>query len=182
MELSMGDLMDRSLDGLQFTHALLYGDPRFCRAVIPFCTCSDLFKADRHRRNLAQPFQHFIIVYHIATQFRHTDGGQLFSFCLRNIKHIGNPKKGSIYLLYLFHWFSVRPNGRLSSGIHLLCLSFFLIRYWGQDLYPLFPLLYCPVECVSPFAEASYQSGIRLLHGNKQRIVKAVVMEFRHSC
>ena len=85
MELSMGDLMDSSLDGLQFTHALLYGDPRFCRAVIPFCTCSDLFKADRHRRNLTQPFQHFIIVYHIATQFRHTDGGQLFSFCLVDI-------------------------------------------------------------------------------------------------
>ena len=50
MELGMGNLMDRRLDGLDFAHALLNGNPVFYMREVAFCAIGDVFKGNGDRR------------------------------------------------------------------------------------------------------------------------------------
>ena len=66
MELCMGNLMDRRLDGLDFAHALLNGNPVFHRRKVTLCAIGNVLKGNGDGRQFFESIKKGSVVLHTA--------------------------------------------------------------------------------------------------------------------
>ena len=177
----MGDLMDGRFQGLQLTHALVNGNPLFFQMVITVCASLDVLKGNRNRRCLFQRGEKILILFHTAGQLRHGNVRYFLALGLAHIKNCDDAKGRDFNFLFLGDGLAVCADHRLlSSRVDFLHLLFHFIRGRCQYLDAFFTFLHMALKVVSPLAKTGNQRGVRLLHGNQQRIVEAVIMELGH--
>ena len=181
MKLLVGHLMDQGLDRLHFTHAFLQGDPLLGRVIIPFGSGFDLFKADRYRTDVFQCGQQPAVTVHPAGKLIHAQRRKFLSFCLTDIKNRCDPE-GRIFDLNGFRdRFTLRVQLR-SAGCRIQDFPFLLCLVGRRcdDLDSLFSLLHMTLVLFLPGLITGDQCGVRLLHGDQQRIVQGVIVELGH--
>ena len=181
MELGMGDLMDGRFQGLQFTHALVNGNPLFFQMVVAVCAALDVLKGNRHRRRLFQRGEKILILFHAAGQLGHGNVRDFLALGLAHVKDCDDAKGRDFNFPFLGNGLAVCADHRLlSSRVDFLHLLFHLVGGRGQYLDAFFAFFHMALKVVPPLTKTGNQRGVRLLHGDQQRIVEAVIMELGH--
>ena len=179
MQLRMGDFMDSGFQGLKLAHALVNGNALFLQVVIAVCAALDFLKADRDRGSLFKGSENVLETLHVARQHINGNVGQFLTLGLGHVKDRYHLKGGDSDFLFFLNRLTVRTNngliGRRVDFIHFL-LDF--ERGRGNDFDTLFAFYHVALKVVFPCGEARHKGSVRLLHGDKQRIIEAVIMEF----
>ena len=181
VKLGMGNLVDRRLDGLDFTHALLNGNAVFYMREVAFCAIGDVFKGNGDRRQLFESIKKGGVVFHAACQLVHGNIGKLFAIRLGHIEHAHHLEGGTGHFNRLGDRLAVLiENGLLRCRVEFFPLFLHLVRRGGKDFDALFALHHMAVEVALPCRVTGDQRRIWLLHGDENRIVKRVVVELGH--
>ena len=181
VELGMGDLMDSRFQCLQLTHALVNGNPLFFQMVVAVCAALDVLKGNRHRRRLFQRGEKILILFHAAGQLGHGNVRDFLALGLAHVKDCDDAKGRDFNFPFLGDRLAVCADHRLlGSRVNFLHLLFHFIRGRGQYLDAFFAFLHMALKVVPPLTKTGNQRGVRLLHGDQQRIVEAVIMELGH--
>ena len=181
VELGMGDLMDGRFQGLQFTHALVNGNPLIFQMVVAVCAALNVLKCYRHRRRLFQRGEKILILFHTAGQLGHGNVRDFLALGLAYVKNCDDAKGWDFNFLFLGDGLAVCADHRLlGSRVNFLHLLFHSVGGRGQYLDAFFAFLHMALKVVPPLAKTGNQRGVRLLHGDQQRIVEAVIMELGH--
>ena len=181
VELGMGDLMDSRFQGLQLTHALVNGNPLFFQMVVAVCAALDVLKGNRHRRRLFQRGEKILILFHAAGQLGHGNVRDFLALGLAHVKDRDDAKGRDFNFPFLGYGLAVCADHRLlGSRVDFLHLLFHLVGGRGQYLDAFFAFLHMALKVVPPLTKTGNQRGVRLLHGDQQRIVEAVIMELGH--
>ena len=181
VELGMGNLMDSRFQRLQFTHALVNGNTLFFQMVVAVYAALDVLKGNRNRRCLFQRGKKILILFHAAGQFGHGNVWDFLALGLAHVKDCDDAKGRDFNFPFLGNGLAVCADYRLlGSRVDFLQLLFHFIRGWGQYLDAFFAFLHMAFKVVPPLAKTGNQRGVRLLHGDQQRIVEAVIMELGH--
>ena len=178
MELGMGNLVDRRLDGLDFTHTLLNGNAVFYMREVAFCAIGDVFKGNGDRRQLFESIKKGGVVFHAACQLVHGNIGKLFAVRLGHIEDAHHLEGGAGHFNRLSDRLAIFvEDGLLGYRIKLFVLFLHLIGRGGEDFDTFFALHDMAVKIALPCRVTGDQRRIRLLHGDEKRIVKRVVVE-----
>ena len=181
MQHGMSNLMDHRLDGLALTHIGTNTDFFVHVAVITFCVALDLSKTNWHRRYLFDCLFQQGIILDTGSQFIHFQRRQRFSVCLGIIENRCYPEPGN----HPLHHFDFRLPALIQHrkpGVLVDFLPLFPFLYRGRrdDLDALFTLFHIAVKLIFPGIVPSHQRSIWTLHCDQQRIIEAVIVEFRH--
>ena len=174
----MGDFVNGRLDGLQFAHALLNSNPLFRQVVVAVRASGDVLKTNRDGGGLFQRLEKILVLLHAARQFLHPQRGQRLPLGLAHVKDGNNLKGRNLYLLNLGDRLSVPADHLLALGVQLRHFLFGLKRGWSQYLDGLFAFLDVAVKIIPPLVIAC--DKLAALHGDQERVVKAVTVELRH--
>ena len=178
MELGMGNLVDRRLDGLDFTHTLLNGNAVFYMREVAFCAIGDVFKGNGDRRQLFESIKKGGVVFHAACQLVYGNIGKLFAVRLGHIEDAHHLEGGAGHFNRLSDRLAVLvENGLLRCWVEFFPLFLHLVGRRSKDFDALFALHHMAVEVALPCRVTGDQRRIRLLHGDEKRIVKRVVVE-----
>ena len=181
MELGMGNLVDRRLDGLDFTHTLLNGNAVFYMREVAFCAIGDVFKGNGDRRQLFESIKKGGVVFHAACQLVYGNIGKLFAVRLGHIEDAHHLEGGAGHFNRLSDRLAVLvENGLLRCRVEFFPLFLHLVGRRSKDFDTLFALHHMAVEVALPCRVTGDQRRIRLLHGDEKRIVKRVVVELGH--
>lgn len=183
MKLCVSDLVNCRLDGLDFAHALLNGDPVFYMGEVAFCPVGDVFKGNRDRRQFLERIKKGGVVVYAAGQLVHRDVGKLFSVGLGHIENTHYLEGGTSHLNRLGDRLAVFvQNGLLRYRIELFLLFLYLVGCGSKDSDAFFALHHMAVKVALPCRVPGNQRRIRLLHGDEQRVVERVIVELGHRC
>ena len=158
--------MDHRFYGLALAHADLNTDFFVYIAVIAFGISFDFIKSHRHRRYLLDCRRKQRIVFNAGRQFMRSQFRKRFTIGLRHTFH---------FRLTVFI-----QHSQTRILVDFLPLFPFLYRGRRDDLDALFPLFHIAVKLIFPGIVPSHQRSIWTLHCDQQRIIEAVIVEFRH--
>ena len=149
--------------------------------VIAVCAALDFLKADRDRGSLFQCCEKVLEAVNVPGQLVHGYIRQLPPLGLGHIKDGYHLVGGYLDFLFLGNGLPVLPDNRL-PGLRVGFLYFLLYRKRrrGYDFDSFFAFHHVPSKVIFPRGKACHKGSVGLLHGDKQRIVKAVIVEFRH--
>ena len=139
----------------------------------------DILKGDRDGGSLFKGCEKILVAVNVARQLVHRNVRQLLSLGLGNVENRHYLVGGYLDFLFLGDGLSVlADNGLLCVRVYLLHFLSDFERRRGNDFNPLLPFHHVTPEIVLPSGKARHKGSVRLLHGDKQRIVEAVIMEF----
>ena len=174
--------MDSGFEGLQLAHALINSDTLILQVIVAMCATYDFFKTNRDRRSLFKGCEKVLVTLNVPGQLVNRNIRQFFSLGLRHIKNRYHLISGYGNFLFLHDRFSVFPHNRLSCmRVDFLRLLFYLERRRGNNLDTLFAFYYVTLKVIFPSSKSCHKGSVGLLHGDKQRIVKAVIVEAGHN-
>ena len=179
VQLCVCDFMYRRFQGLNLAHALVNGNALVLQMVVAMRATRYLLKADRNRGSLFKGSEKIPVTLHVACQFVNGNVGKLFPLGLGNVENRHYLVGGYRDFLFLRNRLPVFPNNRLLRvGVDFLHFLFDFVRRRGNDFNSLLPFHHVSPKIVFPCGKARHKGSVRLLHGDKQRIVKAVIMKF----
>ena len=112
----MGNFVDRRLDGLDFAHALLNGDPVLNRREVAFSAAGNVFKGNRGGRLLFQSFKKGSVVLHAAGKLINDNVRKLLAVGLGDVKDTHHLECGTHHFHSLRNGLSVCIQHRLLRG------------------------------------------------------------------
>ncbi len=173
--------MNGCFHGLDLTHIFLNGDAALRLMVIAFGLAIYFFKFHRYRAGALQCFEEHFELFHIPGQFIDSQRWYFTAISLAYIKNIYYLKGR---MQDFFDFFLIRAVRILQDFpcIWILFIDFYLLFVWcgSQDADSLFSLIYLAAELLLPGGIACHQCGVRLLHGDQNRIVQTVIVEAAH--
>ena len=147
--------------------------------IVAVCCPLDLLKAHRHGRGLFQCGEKILVLFHVPGQLICANGGKLPPLGLRYVKNGDDFIGGDLDFLCFRDGLPVAPDHRFSRlRVFLLYLLPDFVRRRGKDTDALFPAHYVPSKVIFPCVKSGDKGSVGLLHGDQQRIVEAVIMEF----
>ena len=182
MQLGVGDFMDAGRDGLNFAHALLYGDPLGFQIQIAVHILGNRLDLHRHRGGSLQCFQKHFILGNIPGQI-HGELREWPAVCLGNIVDLDHFEIGYFNGLFLCDGFSISAqNGKPGIRVQFLHLNGFVEGRRGDDLNAVasFRIQDFSLELGFPFLSACHQSGIGHLGVDQYDIVQRIPVELAH--
>ena len=118
-------------------------------------------------------------MFHVPGQHIHSNVRQLLSLGLGNIKDRYHLKSRDSDFFFFLDGFPVCADyGLLRFRVDFLHFLPNFERGRGKNFDTFFPLYHIALEVIFPRLEACHKGSVWLLHGDKQRIVEAVIMEF----
>ena len=163
---------------MQLAHALIKGNTLVLQVVVTMCAALDFFKADRNRRSLFKGSENVLVMLHVPGQHIYGNVGQLAPLGLRYIKDRYHLKGGYRDFLFLGYGLSVfADNGFLCLRVDFLHFLFNLERRRGKDFDTLLSFHHVSPKVIFPCGKSGDKGSVGLLHGDQQRIVKAVIMK-----
>ena len=147
--------------------------------VVAVCAALYFFKTNRDRGSLFKGCENVFETLHVPGQHIHGKVGDFLSLGLRHVKDRYHLKGGYRDFLFLRYRLSVCTDyGFLRCRVDFLHFLLDFERGRGKDFDTLFAFHYVSLKVVFPSVKACNQRSVWLLHGNQQRIVKTVIMEF----
>ena len=178
MQQCVAHLMDSGFHRLYITHIFLYRNIFFCLVIIAFCIPFHIHHTDRHRRNILQCLHERIIKLYTSGKLRHLQFCDRFPLCLADIKHCRYTESRYHHLHDLCFRLSIIPDHRLFCyRVDLFNLLFLPYRCWCDDLDSFLSTFYMTVKFLLPCLIPCHQCCFRFLHGDQQRVIKAVIVE-----
>ena len=172
MQLGMGNLMDRRLDGLQLAHAVVNGNALFCKVIIAVCAAVDFFKRHRNGRGQLQGSPKIFILFHIARERVHGNVGKFLALGLAHIEYRHHLERWNRHLLLLRDGLTVCADHRLPGvRVSFRHILFDFIGRGRKNLDALFAGFDMAFKFVTPLSVACDKGCVRLLHDDQQRIV-----------
>ena len=139
----------------------------------------DILKGDRNGGSLFKGCEKILVAVNVARQLVHRNVRQLLSLGLGNVKDRYHLVGGYLDFLFLGDGLPVLADyGLLRVWVYLLHFLSDFERRRGNDFNSLLPFHHVTPEIILPSGKARHKGSVRLLHGDKQRIVEAVIMEF----
>ena len=180
MQLGVGNLMDKGLDGLQLAFALVKRNALFCIVVIAVCAAFNPFKANGNRRSLLQSLEKVLVLLDAARQRIHGNVRDFLAVGLAHIKDAHHLKGRDSDFFLLGDGLAVLTDNGFAVRVKFFLFLFDFVRRGGKDFNAFFVFLYMAVKVLFPCSIASHKGCVRLLHHDQQRIVKAVIVELGH--
>ena len=179
VQLCMGDFMDSGFQGLKLAHSLVNGNPLFLQVVVAVCAALDFLKTDRNKGSLFKGCENVLETLHVPGQHIH---GKVWDFLSLGLRHV----KDRYHLKGRYcDFFFLRYRLSVCTDYRLLCrrIDFFHFlldfeRGRCKDFDTLFAFHHISLKVIFPCVKACDKGSVWLLHGDQQRIVKAVIMEF----
>ena len=163
---------------MQLAHALIKGNTLVLQVVVTMCATLDFFKADRNRRSLFKGSENVLVMLYVPGQHIYGNIGDFPALGLRYVKDRYHLKGGYRDFLFLGYGLSVfADNGFLCLRVDFLHFLFNLERRRGKDFDTLLSFHHVSSKVIFPCGKSGDKGSVRLLHGDKQRIVKAVIMK-----
>ena len=181
VQLGMGNLVDRRLNGLQLAHAVVNGNALFCKVIIAVCAAVDFFKRHGNGRGQLQGSPKILILFHIARERVHGNVGKLLALGLAHIEYRHHLERRNRHLLLLRDGLTVcADDGLPGVRVSFRHILFDFIRCGRKDFDALFAGFDMAFKFVTPLSVACDKGCVRLLHDDQQRIVQAVIVEAGH--
>ena len=163
---------------MQLAHALIKGNTLVLQVVVTMCAALDFFKANRNRRSLFKGSENLLVMLHISGQHIYGNVGDFLSLGLRYIKDRYHLKGGDCDFLFFGYGLSVlTDNDFLCLRVDFLHFFFNLERRRGKDFDTLLSFHHVSPKVIFPCVKSRDKGSVGLLHGDQQRIVKAVIMK-----
>ena len=163
---------------MQLAHALIKGNTLVLQVVVTMCAALDFFKANRNRRSLFKGSENLLVMLHISGQHIYGNVGDFLSLGLRYIKDRYHLKGGDCDFLFFGYGLSVlTDNDFLCLRVDFLHFFFNLERRRGKDFDTLLSFHHVSSKVIFPCGKSGDKGSVGLLHGDQQRIVKAVIMK-----
>ena len=163
---------------MQLAHALIKCNALVLQVVVTMCAALDFFKADRNRGSLFKGSENVLVMLHVPGQHIYGNVGQLAPLGLRYIKDRYHLKGGYRDFLFFGYGLSVlTDNDFLCLRVDFLHFFFNLERRRGKDFDTLLSFHHVSSKVIFPCGKSGDKGSVGLLHGNQQRIVKAVIMK-----
>ena len=164
---------------IALAHALIKGNTLVLQVVVTMCAALDFFKADRNRRSLFKGSENVLVMLHVPGQHIYGNVGDFLSLGLRYVKDRYHLKGGDCDFLFLGYGLSVLADyGLLRVRVDFLHFLFDFIGRRGNDFNSLLPSHHISLKVVLPSGKARQKGSVRLLHGDKDGVSEAVIMEF----
>ena len=174
----MGDLMDSGFQGLKLAHALVNGNALVLQVVIAMCAALDFLKSNRDRGSLFKGSENVLETLHVPGQHIYGNIGDFLSLGLRYVKDRYHLKGGDCDFLFLGYGLSVfADNGFLCLRVDFLHFPLDFERGRGKDFDTLLSFHHVSSKVIFPCGKSGDKGSVGLLHGDQQRIVKAVIMK-----
>ena len=149
--------------------------------IVAMCAALDFLKANGNGGSLFKGGEKVLVFFHVARQCVYSKVGKLSAFGLGHIKDTYHLKGGDCDFFFLGDGLPVPANnGALRFGVDFLHFLFHLERRRGNDTDTLFPPFDVAPELVFPRVKARDKGSVRLLHGDQNGVVEAVIMKLRH--
>ena len=163
---------------MQLAHALIKGNTLVLQVVVTMCAALDFFKADRNRRSLFKGSENVLVMLHVPGQHIYGNVGDFLSLGLRYVKDRYHLKGGDCDFLFLGYGLSVLAD----KGFSRLRVDFLQFlpnfeRGRGKDFDTLLSFHHVSSKVIFPCGKSGDKGSVGLLHGDQQRIVKAVIMK-----
>ena len=176
----MGNLVDRSRNRLDLTHARAKRDPLLIGRKISVHVGRHRLKLNGNRCGPAQRLHENLIVLDIpgkrGCQFR-----QGLSIRLAYIEHLHRAEQGNLNFLFLHDDLAILiQHGGFGVRVQLLFLDLLFIRRGRDDGNAVFAPLYMALKLVFPLVVPGHQRGVRLLHIDEHGVVDGVAVEPGH--
>ena len=177
----MGDLVNGSLDRLDFAHALLNGNAAFNRREESLCTARNVLKGNRDGRFLPERVEERLVVFDGAFQLIDDNVRKLLAVRLGDIEHAHHLEGRTQDLNRFRDSLPICADHRLlRRGVNLLTLFLHLVRRGCKNLDALFALHDLTVKAALPRGITGNIGCLRFLHRNEQRVVEGIVVELGH--
>ena len=164
---------------MQLAHALIKGNTLVLQVVVTMCAALDFFKADRNRRSLFKGSENVLVMLHVPGQHIYGNVGDCLSLGLRYVKDRYHLKGGDCDFLFLGYGLSVLADyGLLRVRVDFLHFLFDFIGRRGNDFNSFLPFYHVSPKIIFPCGKARNKGSVRLLHGDKDGVSEAVIMEF----
>ena len=138
-----------------------------------------LLKANRDGRGLFKGCEKVLVAVNVPGQLVYRYIRQLPSLGLGHVKDRYYAKGGYCDFFLLFDGLPVLADNCFpGAGVGFLHLLFYGKGRRGKDFNALFAFHHVSPKIIFPSVKARHKGSVRLLHGDKYRIIKAVIMEF----
>ena len=161
---------------MQLAHALIKCNALVLQVVVTMCAALDFFKADRNRRSLFKGSENVLVMLHVPGQHIYGNIGDFPALGLRYVKDRYHLKGGYRDFLFLGYGLSVLADKGFSR-VDFLHFFFNLERRRGKDFDTLLSFHHVSSKVIFPCGKSGDKGSVGLLHGDQQRIVKAVIMK-----
>ena len=179
MQLLVSHFMDQCLGRLHFAHALLKSDPLIHCVVVPLGSGWNVLKADRHRTGPFQCLKEHLIIRDTAGKLIYADGREGPAVSLTHVKDVYDLEGRDHDFLQFLCCAAVRIKDRLSCDrIDPIHFHLLFVGSRSKNTDTLFAFLNLPAEVLLPGSIPGDQCGVGLLHGDQDRIVQGIIVEF----
>ena len=163
---------------MQLAHALIKGNTLVLQVVVPVCAALDFLKSNGNRGSLFKGSENVLVMLHISGQHIYGNVGDFLALGLRYIKDRYHLKGGDCDFLFFGYGLSVLTNNDFLC-LRVDFLHFFFNLEWrrGKDFDTLLSFHHVSSKVIFPCGKSSDKGSVGLLHGDQQRIVKAVIMK-----
>ena len=139
----------------------------------------DILKSDRNGGSLFKGCEKILVAVNVACQLVNRNVRQLLSLGLGNVKDGYHLVGGYGDFLFLGDGLSILADyGLLRVRVDFLHFLFDFIGRRGNDFNSLLPFHHVSLKVVLPSGKARHKGSVRLLHGDKDGVSEAVIMEF----
>ena len=163
---------------MQLAHALIKGNTLVLQVVVPVCAALDFLKSNGNRGSLFKGSENVLVMLHISGQHIYGNVGDFLALGLRYIKDRYHLKGGDCDFLFFSYGLSVlTDNDFLCLRVDFLHFFFNFERRRGKDFDTLLSFHHVSSKVIFPCVKSGDKRSVGLLHGDQQRIVKAVIMK-----
>ena len=163
---------------MQLAHALIKGNTLVIQVVVPVCAALDFLKSNGNRGSLFKGSENVLVMLYVPGQHIYGNVGDFLALGLRYIKDRYHLKGGYRDFLFLGYGLSVlTDNDFLCLRVDFLHFLFNLEWRRGKDFDTLLSFHHVSSKVIFPCGKSGDKRSVGLLHGDQQRIVKAVIMK-----
>ena len=164
---------------MELAHALVNGYALVLQVVVAMCAALDFLKADRNGGSLFKGGEKILVAVNVTRQLVYCNVGQFAPLGLGNVKDRYHLVGGYRDFLFLGDGLPVfADNGLLGMRVDFLHFLFDFERRWGNDFDTLLSFHHVSPKVIFPSGKARHKGSVRLLHGDKDGVSEAVIMEF----
>ena len=164
---------------MQLAHALIKGNTFVLQMVVSVCAALDFLKSNGNRGSLFKGSENVLVMLHISSQHIYGNVGDFLALGLRYIKDRYHLKGGDCDFLFFGYGLSVlTDNDFLCLRVDFLHFFFNLKGRRCKDFDTLLSFHHISPKVIFPCGKSGDKRSVGLLHGDQQRIVKAVIMKF----